>query len=102
METFDKTSFNKAQKSGKICVLHFWSAWCGDCFDIEHLNSFSRKNSDTIVFRVNFEDNEDLTNKYLIKVFPSYLFVRRFEVLDLLIGVQTESSLDRSLDQFKV
>jgi thioredoxin 1 len=92
---FDKIKFDKLQKSGKVCLLQFWSAWCGDCFDVSHLKELSALNN-VFVFRVNFEDNEELANKYSIKVTPSYVFLKNFKVFNSLIGKQTANSL-RSL-----
>jgi len=89
---FDKNNFDKIQKSGRICILQFWSAWCGDCFDTLHLREIS-KIKNVFVFRVNFEDNEELANKYAIKVTPSYVFLKDFKVFASLIGKQTENSL---------
>lgn len=95
MQIFEKRKFYSLQKSGKICILQFWSAWCGDCFDLEHLDSFQKNNKDVYVFRVNLEDNEELAEKYQIKVTPSYLFFKDFNLYELLIGIQTQNILEK-------
>jgi thioredoxin 1 len=97
MQNFEKAKFDFVQKSGDICLLQFWSAWCGDCFDLEHLEKFQKCNKSVCVFRVNLEDNEELAEKYQIKVTPSYLFFKDFKVYETLIGVQTQSLLEKSL-----
>jgi len=89
---FDKNKFDKLQRSGKVCLLQFWSAWCGDCFDLAHLKEISRTKK-VFVLRVNFEDNEELANKYSVKVVPSYVFIKDFEAFASLVGKQTEDSL---------
>lgn len=91
IECFDKIKFEKAQKSGKTCILQFWSAWCGDCFDLEPLKKV--QSSKVSVFRVNFEDNEKLAQSYSIKITPSYVFFRNFKSIATLLGSQTENSL---------
>jgi thioredoxin 1 len=97
MKSFDKKKFDSLQKSGKVCILQFWSAWCGDCFDVEHLEKFQKHNRGVCVFRVNLEDNEEFAEKYQVKITPSYLFFKNFKLLETLVGVQTQSSLERSL-----
>lgn len=96
IKNFDKKEFDRAQKSGGVTILQFWSAWCGDCFDISHLENIQQTNKVSI-FRVNFEDNEELADLYSVKITPSYLFFRDFKVFAFLFGVQTEKSLKRFL-----
>lgn len=96
IRNFDKKEFDKVQRSGGVCILQFWSAWCGDCFDTSHLESIQQTNK-VAVFRVNLEDNEELAEIYEIKMTPSYLFFRSFKVFASFFGVQTEKSLKRCL-----
>jgi len=97
MQTFERKKFDSFQKSGKVCILQFWSAWCGDCFDVEHLESLQKQNKKVRVFRVNLEDNEHLAEKYQIKITPSYLFFKNFKLYETLVGIQTKSSLEEFL-----
>jgi thioredoxin 1 len=92
IESFDKKKFENAQKNGFTCLLHFWSSWCGVCLNSKHLESF--KDSDKlVVFRVNFEDNEELAEKYSVKMVPSYVFVKDFKVVGMISGIQNERFL---------
>ena len=48
--------------------------------------------------KVNVDDSPDLASKYGIRSIPALLFFKGGEVVDQLIGVQSEDTLKRKLD----
>jgi thioredoxin 1 len=51
-----------------------------------------------VIAKVNVDDSPDLASKYGIRSIPALLFFKGGEVVDQLIGVQSEDTLKRKLD----
>lgn len=94
---FDSKKFKRFQNLNKICIIQFWSTWCGDCFEVSHLTNICKLSKKILIFRANFEDNEKLAEKYSIKVTPTYLFFKGSHNLGTMIGNQTEESIKEFL-----
>ena len=88
---FVESCFSKNQKKDKISLIYFWGSWCGPCLDMSHLLDFQKENPEIQVLKVNIEENSCIANKYNVAMIPTYVFVKSFKVVNVLVG---EQSLD--------
>lgn len=60
------------------CLVDFYASWCGPCKRmIPELESFSEKNSDIEVLKVNIEDYNALSSEFQIRAVPTLVFLKR-------------------------
>jgi len=81
-------------------LVDFWAPWCGPCQmmgpTIEKLaGDFAGK---AVIAKVNVDDSPELASKYGIRSIPALLFFKGGEVVDQLVGVQSEDALKQKLD----
>ena len=100
----DQGSFeSEVLESDKPALIDFWAPWCGPCQmmgpTIEKLaDDYDGK---AVVAKVNVDDAPDLASKYGIRSIPALLFFNNGEVVDQLVGVQSEDALRQKLDSMQ-
>ena len=60
------------------CLVDFYANWCGPCKRMTpELESFSGRNSDIEVLKVNIEDYNTLSSEFKIRAVPTLVFLKR-------------------------
>lgn len=97
-EQFDQTL---KDADNKLVVIDFYADWCGPCKRIAPiLEAISDAKQDSIVvIKVNVDDNEELVARFTIKVMPTFIFIRRGEKIDELVGA-SENNLKELIDKY--
>lgn len=97
----DESTFeSEVLQSDLPALVDFWAPWCGPCQmmgpTIDKLaGDYEGK---AVVAKVNVDNSPDLASKYGIRSIPALLFFKNGEVVDQLVGVQSEDTLKKKLD----
>ena len=87
----------KSLKNGALpMVVDFWATWCGPCRMVAPIITKMAEKYDgkIVVGKCDVEENEDLAAEYGIHNIPTILFFKNGEVVDKMVGAQSEAKLD--------
>jgi thioredoxin 1 len=97
--------FDNIISNNNIVVVKFGAEWCGPCKTFHTvLKSLEQTLIDEntkgdIICGVDVEEVAELTNKFHIKNVPTTLIFKGGEIVDKLIGTQSESKLKEKIDK---
>jgi thioredoxin 1 len=94
--TITSENFETLKNGDKPLVIDFWATWCGPCRVIAPIISkLAEKYGDRLVVgKCDVEDNEDLAVQYNIRNIPTILFFKGGQVIDKLVGAQSEAIVE--------
>ena len=94
--TITSENFETLKNGDKPLVIDFWATWCGPCRVIAPIISkLAEKYGDRLVVgKCDVEDNEDLAVQYNIRNIPTILFFKGGQVIDKLVGAQSEAVVE--------
>lgn len=82
-----ETIIMRASNEGKLVVIDFSATWCGPCKMIAPLyEELSEDFSNAIFLKVDVDENHETAAKYGVKAMPTFLFIKRGEVVDAIQG----------------
>ena len=94
--TITSENFESLKKGDLPLVVDFWATWCGPCRMIGPIIAKLAEKYDgkIVVGKCDVEENDDLAAEYGIRNIPTILFFKDGEVVDKMVGAQTEAKLD--------
>lgn len=95
IKSYKKNLFLRNPK--KIKLIQFWSAWCGSCMDVTHLNDFYKSNINLEIYRLNVDEHQFMAIKYSVVILPTYLFFVGLKPNLVLVGEQSKETLSKAL-----
>ena len=99
---FDDATFDgEVLQSQQAVLVDFWAAWCGPCRLVgPTINAVSEKfEGQAKVGKLNIDENPETARKFGISSIPTVLIFREGQVVDKLVGVQTEEVYQAALNR---
>ena len=91
-----KENFENLKNGDKPLVVDFWATWCGPCRMISPIISKLAEKYDgkIVVGKCDVEENEDMAVTFGIRNIPTILFFKGGEIVDKMVGAQSEAKLE--------
>ena len=89
-------NFESLKNGKEPLVVDFWATWCGPCRMVGPVISKLAEKYDgkIVVGKCDVEENEDLASEFGIRNIPTILFFKGGDVVDKVVGAQSEAKLD--------
>lgn len=96
----DKNFAEEVLKSSGLVMVDFFATWCGPCKmmapAVEKLAG--AYNGKAKIGKLDVDENPDTAMKYEIQSIPTTIFFKNGEMVEKLVGFQSEEALKKKLD----
>ena len=99
--TITSENFESLKNGNEPLVVDFWATWCGPCRMVGPVISKLAEKYDgkIVVGKCDVEENEDLASEFGIRNIPTILFFKGGDVVDKVVGAQSEAKLDEKFQR---
>lgn len=99
--TFTDANFDEdVLKASNLVMVDFFAPWCGPCKMMgPTIDNLAEEYKEKVrIGKLNVDDNPEMSQKFEIQSIPTIIFFKGGEVVDKLIGFQSEEALRAKLD----
>jgi thioredoxin 1 len=83
-----------------IALIDFWGEWCTPCKALmPTITKLSNEFTDVAFFKANVENNTELASKHEIIGIPTLVLFKNGNVVEKLVGVQSEVKIKEALQR---
>ena len=85
---------------GGLTVIDFWAEWCGPCRMVAPIIEELSQEYDgkALIGKVDVDNNQQISMKYMIRSIPTILFIKDGEVVDKHVGATSKQVLASKID----
>ena len=96
--------FKEVLEEGKPILLDFYADWCGPCqMQLPIVEKLAEQHKeDFVIAKVNVDTNGELAQQFAVRSIPSLFFIQNGEIVENLVGLQSETSLKAKIAQYTV
>jgi len=95
--------FNNIIKSNKVVLVDFSAAWCGPCQMmapvVEDIKKEYEKNDKVEIIAIDIDENPEIAAKYSVMSVPTFLLIKKEEVLETVIGAVAKDILLEKIEK---
>jgi len=95
MKALTTAEFKEAVlEQSNLSVVDFWATWCGPCQMLSPVvDEVSKEFDDVNFYKVNVDEEPELTMQFGIKSIPTLAFIKDGKTLDISIGLISKDEL---------
>jgi thioredoxin 1 len=96
----DKNRFEENLDVG-VTLLDFSAAWCAPCKAQEPIikNIMTTYEDRASIIEINIDENRELATKHMVQSIPTLIIFKDGKEIKRFVGLQTENSIAKSLNQ---
>lgn len=103
MKPATKEEFEKLIKTDKLIMVDFSATWCGPCQmmspAVSELKKEYEENDKVTIIAVDIDENPEICAKYSVMSVPTFLFIKKGEVVESIIGAVAKDILVEKIEK---